>query len=271
MNRKILVITDLDASLLQEDYSYEEAKPIIEKLKKLGFPIVLNSSKTLSELEAIAHEMGSTAPIIAENGGAVCIHCESSLTPPPGAIKKRNYFITNAGLSRSNVLEKVHTLRSSQQYNFQGFADWTEKELAEQTNLDYASAIQAKDRHVTEPILWYDTAERLKTFLAELSEDNIIALRGGKFIHLMGKIDKADGAKIVTELYKDQEPDVEWTVVALGDSENDLNMLEQADIPVVIPHKGDIRIRPKNPNTNYAIHEATQGWADTLDKILTRF
>jgi len=53
-NKSLLIVTDLDASLLEEDYSYTAALPAIEALKALECPIVLNSSKTLAELKQLS-------------------------------------------------------------------------------------------------------------------------------------------------------------------------------------------------------------------------
>ena len=46
-------------------------------------------------------------------------------------------------------------------------------------------------------------------------------VRGGRFLHLMGAADKADGMAAVVQQFKEAQPEVTWVVVALGDSEND--------------------------------------------------
>jgi len=86
----------------------------------------------------------------------------------------------------------------------------------------------------------------------------------------MGPSDKADGAQKVIELYQQAEPNTDWTVIAIGDSENDLKMLDLADISVVIPHDGEIRIKPQNPNTIFAKQEASAGWAEAVTSIINQ-
>jgi len=267
--KNFLFITDLDASLLWHDYSYEEAKPALKKLRDLQIPLILNSSKTLSELQTFANEIQSDAPIIAENGGAVCIHKKGSLAVPAEAINEGEYGIIHSGLSRESVLREAHSLRVQHKYKFEGFSDWSAQQLTEKTKLDLASAERAKLRYVTEPILWTDTEDRFEQFNDQLKQQQIKTIRGGTFIHLMGEVDKADGAKMATDLFIEQFPEKSWTIVAIGDSENDLQMLEQADIAVVIPHRGEIRIRPNNKETIYAEKEAAQGWANSVEKILS--
>ena len=265
---KFLFITDLDASLLQHDYSYEEAKPTLQSIRDLGYPLVLNSSKTLAELSVFAEEIHTLAPVIAENGSTVGVRPETGLITPPNAHCIGPYTIINTGPNRQSILSVAHTLRLQHHYQFSGFADWSAEHLAEITGLLPAQAELAKQRHGTEPILWQDSESRLQDFIGKLAEDGIQVVRGGKFIHLMGQVDKADGTQLVIDLYQAAEPDTRWTTVAIGDSENDLLMLERADIAVVIPHDGTIRIRPTNPNTHFAKHNASQGWAEAVQTIL---
>jgi len=91
--KKLLISTDLDSTLLYEDYSYLEAKPLLAELRQLGFPVVLNSSKTLSEMREIAAELATGAPIISENGGV--------LQMPDGSVQ----FV---GLEREEILRVAH-------------------------------------------------------------------------------------------------------------------------------------------------------------------
>ena len=45
-----IVVTDLDASLLDESYSYDAATETLEALQAKDIPVVWNSSKTLDEM-----------------------------------------------------------------------------------------------------------------------------------------------------------------------------------------------------------------------------
>ena len=50
--KRWLIFTDLDGTLLDEDYGWIAARPAIEALQMASFPIILNSSKTVSEMES---------------------------------------------------------------------------------------------------------------------------------------------------------------------------------------------------------------------------
>lgn len=266
MEKSFLFITDLDASLLEHDYTFDAALPSLDRIREINAPLILNSSKTLAELEKISTELDTKAPIIAENGSAIGFPEGSSVRNIGDSPDKH---ISIQGLHRDFILVQAHKLREKEGYLFRGFADWTAKNVTDITKLTAHDASLAIQRVATEPILWKDSEERFESFRTELAEHGINIIRGGKFIHLTGKADKADAAAHVISLYKEQYPDKEWQTVALGDSENDLKMLELADIACVIPHDGAIRIHPNNKHTIYATQNASAGWNECIQQILT--
>ena len=162
-------------------------------------------------------------------------------------------------------------LRSQHGYQFHGFADWEPAEVAERTGLGLDAARQASDRLATEPILWRDTPERLTQFREALAPQAIRVVGGGRFLHLMGLQDKADGVRHVLELYREVAPDVEWVTVAVGDSPNDQAMLEVADVAVVIPREDGTTLRPSAARTVTASEPGAPGWNAALLSLLQEF
>ena len=43
MKKNFIIFTDLDSTLLDENYSWEKAKPALNELNKLKIPLILNS------------------------------------------------------------------------------------------------------------------------------------------------------------------------------------------------------------------------------------
>ncbi|MFC5050917.1 HAD-IIB family hydrolase [Rubritalea spongiae] len=268
--RKLLVVTDLDSSLLDEDYGYDGAKEAIRELKEHGFPLVPNSSKTYAELRFLAHELEQCYAVVAENGGMVAVHKESVIAPE-GEADAFGYIPQSSGMSRQEILRYAHGLRASEGYQFEGFSDWSVEQVVEHTGLSTESARQAMERDTTEPILWRDTDQEWEVFMAKMQQHGVKALRGGRFIHLMGPVDKAQGMQKVTELYQQAEPTTEWVVVAVGDSANDKAMLEAADIAVVIPHADGPRVDPNNSHRIDAVQTGSKGWGEAISNIIKNF
>jgi HAD superfamily hydrolase (TIGR01484 family) len=70
----LLVFSDLDGCLLDErTYRWDAARPALEALGSRGVPLLLCSSKTRAEMEALAGGLGLAWPFIVENGGALVI------------------------------------------------------------------------------------------------------------------------------------------------------------------------------------------------------
>lgn len=258
---KLLVVTDLDATFLNHDYTWSEAEPAVAKLKELGFPLVLNSSKTVAEMENLAKELDLDSPIVAENGGLLAIRGN----------RAGDFKLEITGIARNDILEAAHGLRRQVGYEFAGFADWSDQEIAERTGLSIPAAQRAHARMATEPIVWNDTNMSRAAFRVELGQKGIRMLRGGRFWHLMGSVDKADGLRSALKYYRNQEPDTKWVVVALGDSANDTEMLEAAHIAVVIPHSDGPHISPKAPTVIQAPHPASKGWNAAILSIINKF
>lgn len=268
-----LIFTDLDATLLNHDYTCDEARPALDLIEELQIPLVLNSSKTLAEMHELCQKLNLSTPIIAENGGQVAIPSDqadiANLLGGTQAHPHLPYFLTSQSPTRDDILAHVHSLRVKHGYQFEGFADWSVEQISEHTGLDTTAAKHSADRYVTEPIIWKDSEVAFLEFETYLKEINARAIHGGRFIHLMGQSDKVDGMNTVTQLFQQQFPDRDYQRVVLGDAPNDAAMLNAADIAVVLPYGNEgCRIKSTAPQVIYAELEASAGWNAAILSIL---
>lgn len=269
--KQLLVVTDLDGSLLDDAYAWQAATPALRRLKEGNIPLVLNSSKTLAEMQDLAADLELSSPIVAENGGLLAVPTHSGFDYDAAAEQSGIYSVQMTGLSRDFILATAHGLRDAEGYRFSGFSDWSIDQVCQHTGLSPAAASRAKSRFATEPILWEDRPQRRDAFEQSLADAGIRVLKGGRFLHLMGPADKAYGSQAALGLYQKLRPEVEWLVVALGDSQNDCGMLEAADIAVVIPHADGPHIFPDAPRVLYASSPATAGWNAVMSTILDEY
>ena len=142
--------------------------------------------------------------------------------------------------------------------------------IVKATNLSAEQAAAASQRVATEPIQWNDSPAALTEFKQLLKSQGLILQRGGRFYHVMSPVDKADAIRWLVEKYKQHEPNTEWLTVGLGDSQNDVKMLEMVNIPVLISNpdsqppifnnKLENLMQPKSPGP--------AGWNQAVQSII---
>ncbi len=260
----LILFSDLDGTLLDHDtYDWSPAQPALDRLAQFSVPLVLASSKTRPEIDALRRQLSNPHPYIVENGAATVIPADYFGAGPEQVVC--------TGLRRGQVLERLQQLRS-RGYRFTGFADMSAGQLAGLTGLSPEAAAMAGDRVATEPVLWQGTDEALAEFRMALSDYGLRLLAGGRFHHVMGDFDKADAMASLAARYRQHWPGVSWLSVALGDSPNDQAMLAGADLAVVIAGNNPDRIRlPPDQPVLRSQAPGPAGWNQCVLDILSRY
>ena len=210
----LTVFSDLDGTLLDHDtYSWEAAKPAIERLAACEIPLVLASSKTAAEMSVMQSEMGiSHWPAIVENGAGVT-------DGKSGDLDRSEY---------DTILKRLTAVPAVLRAKFRGFGQMSDQEVADITGLSLEKASKARFRAFSEPGLWRGTDEELNAFGEALAEQGISMRRGGRFLTLSFGRTKADGMRDIVEKLG------ATMTLALGDAPNDAEMLDTADFGVII-------------------------------------
>ena len=107
----------------------------------------------------------------------------------------------------------------------------SDAEVAACTGLSVAAATRARRRRCSEPLQWLDTAAAFAQFRQAVETAGLQLVQGGRFWHLMGSHDKASAMQRLCEQYR-AAGFQGFSTVALGDSPNDIPMLEAVDIPL---------------------------------------
>ena len=93
-------------------------------------------------------------------------------------------------------------------------------------------------------------------------------LEGGRFLHVSGYCDKGQAQTWLAQQYQ-AELETKVNIIALGDSDNDVAMLEAADIALQIrsPVHGFPKLE-KQSQVYHSQHYGPEGWAESINKIL---
>lgn len=267
----MIVFTDLDGTLLDHfDYSWSAASEAVEALKTSNIPLILNSSKTITEITQLRLDLGNEHPFVIENGGAVCV--PKNYFPTCSApVSTDKYFIKQFGPDYQTIISQIRTLRASRGYDFTGFSDFSQAELAAITGLSLHATACAQQRSCSEPVRWDDSDSALERFQHDLQERGLKLLKGGRFYHVMGETDKSVGLTWLIEQYRQQADNSNIITVALGDAPNDQSMLELVDIPVVIKPAKGLPLKLKNKKQIiYTDEQGPTGWNKAILEILNQ-
>ncbi len=260
MTKQFLVFSDLDATLLDHHtYSFEAAKPALTKLQSHDIPLILNSSKTQPEMNKIRAALDNQHPFIIENGAALMI--------PPHYFAHVDDEVINFSTTYATILDTLSDLRA-QGFKFRNFDVLSAKEVSALTKLSEEGAQMAKQRFGSEPLVWDDTAENLQLFSQAIHAQQLKLIKGGRFYHVIGEFDKGLAIQKARVLFEEKYPNKELVTIGLGDSPNDLPMLETVDIAIVIKSGRSAEMQLNNPRAIFSTEEGPVGWNTEMLTLL---
>lgn len=248
----VLVFSDLDGTLLDHDsYSWAAARPALDLIHKTGGGLVLASSKTAAEIYPLRAAMGFDGwPAITENGAGVL------------AAHQKPVDITGDYIALRKVMDEMppHLRRRCR-----GFGDMTTQEVSEATGLPLPDADRAKDRAFSEPCQWDGTSAERAELDRYLASRGVSARQGGRFLTLSFGRTKASA---MAEIIADLKP---ASTIALGDAANDIEMLQAADVGVIVANPNHVAL-PRQPGEDSGrIIRTTatgpQGWNDAIHSL----
>lgn len=265
--RRLIVFTDLDGSLLDHgDYSWEPARPALDRIREQGIPLVICTSKTRSEVELIRAEMRVPGPFIVENGGGIFFPREYDTVAVGSSLVMDTYRCIPLGVSYARIRDFMK--ETGERFRLKGFGDMSVEEVSLRTGLDTRRAALAKEREFSEPFVLEN--EEILHELERLAHlKGLTITRGGRFFHCMGYgNDKGEAARRVIEVFARH-----WggAVMSLGfgDSPNDVPLLKAVDIPVLIPHEDGSCEDIDLPGLVRAPHPGSRGWNAAALAVVT--
>ena len=266
-----VIVTDLDATLLDhETYSWQPAAAAIETIRGHGWPLVLNSSKTRAEIAALREELRNDDPFVVENGAAV--YSPPGYFAKTGDAREAGLEVHRLGVDRAEIVKHVRRLRGERHLDLQGFADWTPAEIAARTGLSEEAAERAAERCCSEPLVFDGDQAQLHWFQSELDRVGLDTAQGGRFLHVMGRCDKGAAVRWLRERYSEKFSDQDVRIIALGDSPNDEEMLNAADVAVVIRSARSDQLSVSQPSRVYRTSaRGPAGWQEAMNELLPEF
>jgi len=269
MSQKVLVLTDLDGSLLDHfSYSFSPAEPLLSLFKEAAVPVIPVTSKTRAELVALRRELNNQEPFIVENGAAVFIPQHYFASPPSGSVPVDEFYCYQFSKSRDYWISLLAEQRPAFRSEFETFSSMGIEGIQEATGLSENAARLADMREFSEPVRWLGSDARKEIFVKTLREAGATVLQGGRFLHVTGDCNKGSALQWLYRQYQGFAPDRSFLTIAAGDSDNDVDMLQVADCAVVI--RSPVHPPPAVEHSNSYLSDKTgpEGWVEGVSRFL---
>jgi mannosyl-3-phosphoglycerate phosphatase len=264
----LVVFTDLDATLLDEEtHAHEAAGPALQELRRAGASLILCTGRTRAEVEPLHRELGLTTPFVFENGGGIVIPVRARGWRAPLKVRGGGPLVIPLGTRHAALVAALREISSETGWRLVGFWDLTIEEVADRTGLSREAARLAATREFDEPFLIEgpdpEAAEAARIAVAGAAERRGLRLTsGGRFHHLTGPVDKGRAVRQLLGLHEGPV-----FSLALGDSANDLTMLQAVDQPVIVPRPDGSwseTLLGGLPNARRAPFPGPRGWNETV-------
>ena len=266
-NLSALIFTDLDSSFLSKsDFSFGNNLNMTKQLFEEGHFVIFNSSKTFTELKNFSQEQSFNLPFICENGGGIY----SPKTYFKDSKKEREgygvIFETKNIKNKINILKKEIIKIYGKYLTF--FKDLDDANKEKLSGLSTKRVKLALEREFTELILWQSNDENLIKFKEYLDLHDLKIIKGGRFHHISNNINKGISMHRLVNEYKKYYSSKNFITIAIGDSDNDFEMLNYADYPCIVKSSDNQNFVENIKSTNLFISnkQAPEGWAECINE-----
>ena len=272
MGRCVIIVTDVDGTMISNRPYFNEVPFTLRKAISLGYFFVFATAKTVYEVVNVLESMGivvgsevaSKIMIISELGSAIYHKGVIMLDGPPLNISGTRFSEVSLAKSLDHVKPLILKAVSPCRDKVKLFTELDDSEISELTGLPREFVSGASKRRYTE-VVWgprrclEEAAERAKS----LGLSHAISRRGN-LLHLGAFPGKAAALMRALDLL----PLRRLAVYGIGDSEQDTH-LYYVDYPILIPSGGEgAGLWFSRSDYIISCSTAPEGWALAVEHII---
>ena len=243
---RLVVFSDIDGVLLESRGSaFAEAARALKRLGGEVPPLVLRSSRTRAEIEAIQQQLGISHPFVCESGAAAFVPAGYFGFDVPNARDLAGYLAIEFGRPYAEVVQTLHRTAERLAIEIVGFSDMSVEEVARDCHLPLLQARLAKLREYSERFRILDPSETThhRLFRA-LKAAGLRCVTGEQYDHVGAPVDNSIGVNVLCGLYQRAYGGV--LTVGLADPMADDKLLQFVNRRVIVcdddPTKGGVDV-----------------------------
>ena len=268
-----MIFTDLDGTLMDHHtYSFAAALSTVSALRDRGIPVIPCTSKTRAETAKIMASLGVAGPMIVENGAAIWVPADTGLVRPDDAEVADEGWCRRFSPTRGMIRRQLAILNVEWGNRYQSLCDLSDRQVAAVTGLDLEAAVDAKDRHYSETLVWLGTPSDKAAFAEQVEALDLRCIQGARFVHVLGSGGKAEAVSWLQRKIRAELSGFEHAVsVSAGDAQNDVEMLEVTDLALLVRSPVHEPPKPKRRG-GMVISDAVgpEGWVEGIDALISR-
>ncbi len=266
---RYVVFTDLDGTLLDHDtYSVRGAVSALDLLIRRNVDVVPVTSKTAAEIRLWMRLLVLEGPYISENGCSVSIPERFFTREPEGAELIEGEWKLPFGREIGQVREGLQKIAVDLGFKYRSFGQMEPSEITALTGLKGEEVELSRQRDYDEAFVIPEEhdPERIREAARKLG---LSFTRGGRFYHLTGGCHKGKAVKALSDLFRQENGPL--VTVGIGDSANDLPMLEVVDRPFLV-QKPDGSYDPDIPEgaARRVAGLGPRGWRMVIEEVMAR-
>ena len=267
----LIFFSDIDGTIINNNnFCYGKNIKIVKELLQAGHHVIFNSSKTFYEIDYILKSENLCIPFICETGGAV--YC------PRGFFgnnlnKRGDYDIIFESPKISDFYMKIKSILSKEFKDELLFFDDMSLKIREKfSGLSAKDLERASKRDFSILFKWHVDDKKLNKLKNILHDFNLTIIKGGRFFHICSNFDKYSAMQHILKFLNHNFPDQIFKTVGIGDSSNDIEMLNQTDYKCIVHSINNTSLISGLSNKKFILSttHAPEGWEECIDNVFNQ-
>ena len=264
----LIFFSDIDGTLINNNsFCYGKNIETIKELLQAGHHVIFNSSKTFAEIDYILKSENLSIPFICETGGAV--YCPRSFFGESDN-RRGDYDVLFESAKISNFSKKIGPVLSSDfKDEILFFNDMSIKMKERFSGLHGKDLERASSRDFSILFKWHAGDEKLDKLRDILEDFNLTIIKGGRFFHICSNFNKYSAMKFILTKISHNSPGQIYKTVGIGDSSNDIEMLNKTDYKCVVQSINNTSLIAGLTSKDFILSttRAPEGWQECIDNV----